>query len=54
MDLSVVEKWQHSPQVELFYNTAQRKLVFKKYSYIYSKGVDDFHSYPYLDLRDYR
>lgn len=54
MELGIVEKWQHSQQVELFYNSTQRKLVFKKFNYIYSKGVDDFHSYPYIDLRDFR
>ncbi|OMJ67741.1 hypothetical protein SteCoe_35020 [Stentor coeruleus] len=53
MELGIVEKWQHSQQVELFYNSTQRKLVFKKFNYIYSKGVDDFHSYPYIDLRDF-
>ena len=49
----MIERWQHSAEVELFYNAMERKLVFKKYHFIYSKGVDDLVSYPYLNLDPY-
>ena len=54
MDLAIVEKWQTGPQVELFYDLHERKLVFKKYNFVYSKGVDDLKSNPYKDLQDFR
>ena len=54
MDLGIIEKWQHSPTVELFYNSLQRRLVFKKFNYIYSKDVDNYKSYPYIDLQEFR
>ncbi len=54
MDLAIVEKWQNSPQVEIFYDSAERKLVFKKHNYVYTKGVDDLKANSYKDLQDYR
>lgn len=53
MDLAVIERWQHSKDVELFYNSSARTIVFKKYSFVYSKGVDDLISQPYIDLDHY-
>ena len=53
MDFCIIEKWQHSPTVELFYNSLQRRLIFKKFNYLYSKGVDDCKSFPYIDLEDF-
>ena len=54
MDLNIVEKWQHGSSVELFYNSLQRRLAFKKFNYIYSKDVDDLKVFPYLDLQEFR
>ena len=54
MELGIIEKWQYNTSVELFYNSLQRRLVFKKFNYIYSKDVDDSKSHPYLDLQDFR
>jgi hypothetical protein len=54
MDLSVVERWQHTAQVELFYNSSERRLAFKKYNFIYAKNVDSLQSNPYIDLHDFR
>lgn len=54
MELGIIEKWQHGSAVEMFYNSSQRRLVFKKFNYMYSKGVDDLKTYPYLDLLDFR
>jgi hypothetical protein len=53
MELEIIEKWQQGPSVELFYNSLQRRLVFKKFNYLYSKGVDDNKSHPYIDLQDF-
>lgn len=53
MELCAIEKWQHGDSVEIFFNSLQRHLVFKKYNFIYSKGVDDTKSHPYVDLREF-
>ena len=38
----------------MFYNSLQRRLIFKKFNYIYSKGADNYKSYPYIDLQEFR
>ena len=53
MDFEIVEQWQHNQDVELFYNNTQRKLTFKKYHFLYSKGIDDLVSYPYYDIEGF-
>ncbi|CAG9322635.1 unnamed protein product [Blepharisma stoltei] len=53
MELGLVERWQHGQDVELFYNPSQRRLILKKFQYMYSKGVDDLVTYPYIDLQGY-
>lgn len=53
MELAVVERWQHGQDVELFYNSSMRRLILKKFQYMYSKGVDDLITYPYIDLQGY-
>jgi hypothetical protein len=53
VELEIVERWQHSQDVEVFYNSKLRRLVFKKFKFMYSKDVDQQINNPYLDLQGY-
>lgn len=53
MELTTVEKWQHTPDVEVFLDPSDRKLIFKKCSFIYTLGLDDRVSNKYQDLGEY-
>jgi len=50
MELTTVEKWQHTPDVEVFLDPVDRKIIFKKFSFIYTLGLDDHVPNKYQDL----
>ena len=53
MELEIIERWQHNRDVEVFFNAAERKLLFKKYNFLYCKGVDERTAYPYHNIEGY-
>lgn len=51
-----VERWQHTPDVEVFYDLSARKMLYKKYTWIYTQCVDsgqrnDYHDLPVLESK---
>ena len=51
MALSVVERWQQTADVEVFYDLTQRKITYKKYAWLYSQSVDTGESTRYSELQ---
>jgi hypothetical protein len=50
VEYQVSERWQHTSEVELFWDTEQRKLLFKKQKFLYSITLDTNTPNPYIDL----
>lgn len=50
MALSVVERWQQTADVEVFYDHSQRRITYKKYAWIYSQSVDSGQSTSYTEV----
>ena len=53
MELTVLERWQHTPEVEVFYDIWERRIHFKKHQFIYSLRLHDLVSNPYIDLQSF-
>ena len=51
MALCVVERWQQTADVEVFYDIIQRKITYKKYAWLYSQSVDSGRSTRYSELQ---
>jgi hypothetical protein len=51
MELLAIEKWQQTPDVEVYYNTETHRLVFKKFNFIHTVCLESQESYPYIDLK---
>lgn len=51
MALVTVERWQQTADVEVFYDLSTRKLLYKKYNWVYTQCVDSGVRNRYQDLQ---
>lgn len=52
MALTIVQRWQQTADVEVFYDLSMRKLVYKKYNWLYTQNVDTGLTNKYVELRN--
>lgn len=50
MELSLLERWQHTSEVEVFHDIWERRIAFKKHQFMYSLRLQDLGANAYVDL----
>lgn len=51
MEQITVQKWEPNGDIEVYYNAARKRLVFKKFNLIHSVCVESQDSFPPQDLK---
>ena len=51
MALATVQRWQQTADVEVFYDLSTRKLIYKKYNWLYTQSVDTGETNKYVELK---
>lgn len=54
VELRIIERWDNTQDFELFYNTKDRRITFKKSNLLSSKDLNTNEYHPYIDLQPYR
>jgi hypothetical protein len=54
VELRIIERWDNTQDFELFYNTKDRRITFKKQNLLSSKDLNTNEYHPYIDLQPYR
>lgn len=54
MEVKTVERWQQTGDVEVFVDEGERKVVFKKFGYVYAVGLEEGVGGRYQDLGEIR
>jgi hypothetical protein len=54
MAFVTVERWQQTKDVEVFYDLSYRKIMYKKFNWVYTQSVDSGQSNKYADLQNFR